>query len=393
MSSRSRSRAVRHGSRLTAAFCGLCVCLGGWAVLAPVCLWAQTALPPPKKAVRTDDGLLPSAAPDAPPVSSAQESEIFKAISGEVEAIFSKCKDAVVQIEATDLYGLHEGTGFFIDPAGTIYTQYSVAGRSCNLTVKFADKKYPAQCLVADPRSGATILKIDASPTPFLPIGRSADLRIASPIVVIGYPMDLPVTPTFGLIGGFDQRIFGRYLPTTHIRASVPVQPGEQGAPLLNAKGEVVGILAGQLDYGAVCLGLPIQAAEKVRSDYLRFSDVHPGWLGVIAEPVDGDEDRGSVTVTQVAEGSPAAKCGLKEGDVLIRLGGTPIRRFADLRDASFFLSADQKVPIMVRRGGEQLTLEARADDPPDARPAVAVKPDENVLPRLAMPFAPREAK
>ena len=372
----------------------MCVCLGSWAVLTPVRLWAQAAPPQTKKAARADGtGLLPSAAPDAPPVSSAQESEIFKAISGEVESIFSKCKDAVVRVEGTDLFGPTEGTGLFIDPAGTIYTQYSVAGQSWNLTVEFAGKRYPAQCLVADPRSGTTILKIDASQTPFLPIGRSSNLRIASPIVVIGYPMDLPVTPTFGLIGGFDQRIFGRYLPTTHIRASVPVQPGEQGAPLLNAKGEVVGILAGQLDYGAVCLGLPIQAAEKVRSDYLRFSDVHPGWLGVIAEPAAGDEDGGSVTVTQVAGDSPAAKCGLKEGDVLTRLGDTPIRRFADLRDASFFLSADQKVSIVVRRGDEQITLEAQADDPPDSRPAVAPKPEENVMPRLAMPFAPREAK
>jgi serine protease Do len=336
--------------------------------------------------------LLPSAAPDASPVTSAQESEIFQAISGEVSSIFSKCKDAVVRVEATDLYGVHEGTGFFIDPAGTIYTQYSVAGRSWDLTVKFADKKYPAQCLVADRRSGTTILKIDASQTPFLPIGRSAELRIASPIVVIGYPMDLPVTPSFGLVGGFDQRIFGRYLPTTHIRASVPVEPGEEGAPLLNAKGEVVGILSAQLDYGAVCLGLPIQAAEKIRSDYLRYSGVRPGWLGVVAEPINGDEDQGTVTVTQVAEDGPAAKSGLKEGDVLIRLGGTPIHRFADLRDASFFLSADQKVPIVVKRGDETLTLEAQAGDPPDTRPPGAKPDDGSLLPRLAMPFAPVQA-
>ena len=85
-------------------------------------------------------------------------------------------------------------------------------------------------------------------------------------------------------------------------------------------------------------------------------------------------------------ENSPAAKCGLKEGDVLVRLGGTPIHRFADLRDASFFLSADQKVPIVVRRGDEQITLEAQAGDPPDARPVAARPADENVLPRLAMP-------
>ena len=90
------------------------VCLGSWAVLAPVQLWAQAAPPQTKKAARADGtGLLPRAAPDAPPVSSAQESEIFKAISGEVESIFSKCKDAVVRVEGTDLFGPTEGFFFF----------------------------------------------------------------------------------------------------------------------------------------------------------------------------------------------------------------------------------------------------------------------------------------
>ncbi len=388
----SRPSASASGACLNAVCFSLCVCLGGWAVCGPLPLWAQATPSTLGKSGKADDaGLLPSAVPDAP-VSPAEESATFKAISGEVETIFNKCKDAVVRIEATDLYGPHEGTGFLIDPAGTIYTHFSVASaRTWDMTVKFANQKYPATCLLADPRSGVTILKIDASQTPFLPIGRSADLRVASPIVVIGYPEDMPVSPTFGLIGGFNQRVAGCYLSTTHIRANVPVQSGEQGAPLLNEKGEVVGMLVLQMDYGAICLGLPIQAAEKVRSDYMRFGTVRPGWLGVeVAGPMDSDDERNSVRVTQVVEEGPAAQCGLKQGDVLMRLGATPIRRFSDLRDASFFLSANEKVSIVVQRGERQVTLEAQAGDLPDTHPAsTAQKPlDENVLPRLAMPFA-----
>ena len=228
--------------------------------------------------------------------------------------------------------GRTRAPGFFIDPSGTIYTHYSVAGQSWNLTVEFADKKYPAHCLLADPRSGVTILKIEAGQTPFLPLGNSADLKIASPVVAIGYPMDLPESPTFGLVAGFDQKFLGHYLPTTHIRANVPVQPGEQGAPLLNEKGEVVGILVCQYDYGAVCLGLPIQAAEKVRADYLRYGVQRPGLDRRDRQAVDGDEEHGAVRVNDLADDSPAANCGLQNGDVLLRVGQTrhpQIRRSA----------------------------------------------------------------
>ena len=293
------------------------------------------------------------------------EKNAFQAISREVQAIFNKGKGAVVRIEATDAYGPHDGTGFFIDPAGTIYTHYSVAGRSWNLLVEFAGKKYPATCLLADPRSGVTLLNIHAGQTPFLPIGRSSDLKMASAVVAIGYPMDKPESATFGLVAGFDQKFFDRYMPVTHIRANVPVQNGESGAPLLNANGEVVGILTCQLDFGAVCLSLPIQAAEKVRADYLRFGRTRPGWIGVTAKPVSGNDEDSEITVEGLADGSPATDSGLLVGDTLLRVGNTPIHRFADLRDASFYLTADEAVPIMVEREGKEILVSVRAADPP----------------------------
>ncbi len=290
----------------------------------------------------------------------------FTQVGKEVGAIFAKCKGAVVRIEATDLYGPHSGTGFLIDASGTIYTHYSVAGQSWNLLVDFGGKKYPANCLLADPYSGVTLLNIQAGSTPFLPLGRSTDLRVASPVIAIGYPMDLPVSPTYGLVAGFDQKFLGRYLQTTHIRANVPVQSGESGAPLLNEKGEVVGILVCQFNYGSMCLGLPIQAAEKVRSDYLRFGKVRPGWIGVTAKPV-GKEDEDGVRVEDLAAESPAARSGLEDGDMLVSVGRTPIHTFADLCDASFFMTADETVPIVVQRGKERLTIQTHTVDPPGA--------------------------
>ena len=333
-------------------------------------------------------------APAPAATASPEPGEVFQAISGEVSNIFAKCKDAVVRIQAVDSMGTHAGTGFFIDPTGTIYTHYSVAGRAWNLTVEFADKKYPATCLLADPRSGVTLLSIQAGgPTPFLPLGNSADLKITSPVVSIGYPMDLPESPTFGLIAGFDQKFFDHYLPTTHIRANMPVQSGEQGAPLLNAKGEVVGILVCQYDYGAVCLGLPIQAAEKVRADYLRYGTTRPGWIGVTAKPADGDEEHGAVRVDALADDSPAAHSGLQNGDVLLQVGHTAIHKFGDLRDASFYLTADESVPITVERDGQEVTLKVHAADPPGGPPvATAPRGIEGNGIKLALPNVPRSA-
>ena len=195
------------------------------------------------------------------------------------------------------------------------------------------------------------------------------------------------------MVAGFDQKFFDHYLSTTHIRANVPVQSGEQGAPLLNARGEVVGILDCQYDYGAVCLGLPIQAAEKVRADYVRYGVPRPGWIGVTAKPVDGDEEHGAVRVQDLADDSPAAHCGLQDGDVLVRVGRTAIHKFGDLRDASFYLTADEQVPITVQRGDQEVTIKVQAADPPGG-PPVATPPKgiEGDGVRLALPNVPRSA-
>ena len=166
-------------------------------------------------------------------------------ISREVKSIFERCGNAVVKIHAVDEHSELSGTGFFIDPTGTIYTSYSVGGDADNFIVQFQGKKYHATQLLADLRSGIALLKVDAA-TPFLPIGKSSNLGLATPVVAIGYPLDLPESPSFGMIAGFDRKYLGRYFSTTHLRVNLPTQRGEAGAPLLNFKGEVVGILVEQ---------------------------------------------------------------------------------------------------------------------------------------------------
>ena len=282
------------------------------------------------------------------------------AISREVKAIFERCGNAVVKIQAVDEHSELSGTGFFVDPTGTIYTSYSVGGEAENFTVQFEGKKYHATQLMADLRSGIAILKVDAA-TPFLPIGKSAELGLATPVVAIGYPLDLPVSPSFGMIAGFDRKYLGRYFSTTHLRVNLPTQRGEAGAPLLNFKGEVVGILVSSVDSGSACYALPIDAAEKIRRDYVRFGDARHGWIGIDVQEADTTVEGSNAEMTQIRENTPAAGSGLEPGDILLQVGNVAVHKPEDVIDASFFISAGDAVPITVLRGDQKMTFNVQA--------------------------------
>ncbi len=297
----------------------------------------------------------------------------FEKLQQTVQAVFEKSRTAIVRIEAIDQHGHLSGTGFFICPSGTIFTSYTVGGESRDIFVTFEGQRYPAQRLVGDPRSGVAILKIDAE-TPFLTPGNSRQLTVGSPIIAIGYPMELALTPAFGTVGGFDLKYQGRYFATTHIRANVPVQRGEGGAPLLNGKGEVVGILISRLDSGSASFVLPIEAAEKVRKDFVRFHAVRPGWIGVhvkdLEEPVSGS----TALVEDVIVDAPAEKVGLQRGDVLLQVGEHRITSLEDVLDASFFLSAEDDTQLRVVREGSERELTVTPIDHPNLmRPRLPV--------------------
>ena len=285
-------------------------------------------------------------------------------ISTEVKRVFDQAKNAVVRIHAEDEHGRLAGTGFFIDPAGTIVTAYEVGGESWDLIAEFGSSRYPAQRLVADPRSGIALLKVSAN-TPWLSTGDSDELKLASPVVTIGYPMDLSVTPSFGMIGGFDLKYLNQYFSTTLIRVNIAAQRGEAGSPVMNLKGEVVGILIFPIDNRTACYALPIKAAEKVRTDYVRFGEVRPGWVGVSVVEADEPVRRSTAVIQSFAEGSPAIDSGLQEGDVLLRIGTVEIRSPPDVVNASFFLTAEQDVPITVLRDGKEITVTVTAADHP----------------------------
>lgn len=296
-------------------------------------------------------------------------------ISREVKEVFERSAKAVVKIRAVDQHGKLSGTGFFIDPAGTLYTAYSVGADADDFTVELDGKEIPARQVMSDRRSGIAMLKVDM-PTPALPIGHSKDLELTTPVLTVGFPLDLPKTPSFGMIAGFDRKFLGRYFSTTHLRVNLPTQRGEAGAPLLNFKGEVVGILVSSVENGSACYALPIDAAEKIRSDFVRFGEVRHGWVGINVAPAPSPIDGSRAQFTEIMRNTPAAESGAREGDILLQVGNTPVHEPEDVIDASFFITAGDPVPITVLRGNEKLTFTVEAGFHPASQgPPVIASP------------------
>ena len=319
-------------------------------------LWPRTLLLAACGLVAAASGRADEAAPSA-----------GDALQQQIRAVFDKSQSAVVRIEARDVDGKLAGTGFFIDPNGTILTSFSVGGEAQDLVVLHGAMKYPATRLISDPRSGVAILKVEAQ-TPFLTFGKSRELGLASPVITLGYPLDLPLTPSFGIVGGFDIKYLGRYFATTHIRANVPVQRGEGGSPLLNLRGEVVGILISSLENGSASHVLPIEAAEKVRQDFARFREVRPGWIGMQVVAAEESMHGSTAEIRGIVTDSPAQKAGLLRGDMLLQVGDRSVKTPEDVLDAVYYITVDEELAVRVVREDETMDFKVQPVDHPHFR-------------------------
>lgn len=289
---------------------------------------------------------------------------VAESIANEIRGVFERTRKCVVRIEATDHHSPLSGTGFFVDPSGIIYTSYTIGGETTDIVVCSGSGKMPARRLFADQRSGVAVLKVD-SETPFLSVGKSRAMSIGSPMVVVGYPMDLPISPSFGTVAGFDMMYAGRYFATRHIRCNLPVQRGQGGAPVLNMQGEAVGIVIASIDNGSACFTIPIEAAEKLRKDYMRFGELRAGWMGVGIETARKRTAGSTAEISMLNLGSPGAKAGLRSGDIILQINDHAITSAEDVLDASFFIAAEDDVAIKVARGEEQLDFQITAGNRP----------------------------
>lgn len=327
-------------------------------------------------------------AQEAAPEKSAPEKAVSEksptlaeAIATGVRQVMDKASPAVCRIETEDEHGRLAGSGFLIDSDGTVITSYSLGNASEELVVTVGEEKYPARRLIADARSGISLLKIDAAePLPCLKAAQAAPLGLGSPVVALGFPLELPLSPSFGIVAGFDAGFQGRYFAARHIRANAAIQRGEGGAPLLNLEGEVVGVLISAVENGSGLFALPIEAAQKILHDYRAHRRIRPGWLGADVRITDAPEHGSSARLRGLRPEGPGAKGGLRPGDVLLQVGAWKITSPEDVLNAAFYMTASEPVEIRVSRAGKEQTFTVTVTDPPDGEVPKISRPEQEMF-------------
>lgn len=294
----------------------------------------------------------------------ARASDIFLTGGDEANAIFDKAKGAVVQVRSGDKGYILAGTGFFMDDHGTVLTSSTILGENKNARVVIDGVEVDAKIIGNDPRSGLAMLRVDYDESPFLPLGSAASLKSGDGVIMIGYPMNLAVAPSQGPVSGFDDSYLAKVddssarsvaaverFATTHIHANVTISPGEVGGPLLNSQGEVVGLVATSPDNGKSIYALPVEAMDKIISDFNLYGAARYGWVGVnVTGAPDTGHDGRTVRVVQVVPGTPASQSGIQPGDTVMRIDLREIYRPADVLDASFFSHVGGTMTVVVRR-------------------------------------------
>lgn len=293
--------------------------------------------------------------------------DVFQLSGDEASALFDKAKAAVVQVHSGDPGFVLAGSGFFIDDQGTVLTSSTILGDNNSARVVINGVEMDAKILGNDPRSGLAMLRVSYGESPSLPLARASNLQTGDGVMTLGYPMNLPIAPSQGPVSGFDASFLTHDVPseleskgtvaalerfaTTHIHANIPISPGQVGGPLLNSRGEVVGIVATSPDDGRSIYALPVEAIAKLMADFNQFGRARYGWVGVnVREQPDTAHDGRTVRVVEAVPGTPASESGIRAGDTVMRIDSREIYRPADVLDASFFSQVGANMSVVVRR-------------------------------------------
>ena len=258
------------------------------------------------------------------------------------------------------------GSGFILTADGYVMTNAHVVEGADDVIVTLTDKReFKAKIIGADKRTDVAVVKIDATGLPAVKIGDVNRLRVGEWVMAIGSPFGLENSVTAGIVSA-KQRDTGDYLP--FIQTDVAINPGNSGGPLINMRGEVVGInsqiYSRSGGFMGISFSIPIDEAVRV-SDQLRSTGrVVRGKIGVqistvskdVAESIGLGKAQGAL-VTGVEAGSPAEKAGVEAGDVITKFDGKPLDKLADLPRWVGNTKPGAKSVITVFRRGKSLDL------------------------------------
>jgi len=298
-----------------------------------------------------------------------------------VGAIYQKVNAGVVEITATsngtssespfpfgDQQGgggqQAQGSGFVYDSAGHVVTNYHVVQDATSLTVTLADgSTYDATVVGTDPSSDLAVIKVDAPSDKLQPLslGDSGDVAVGDGVVAIGSPYGLEETVTSGIVSALGRTIEstnGYSIPGT-IQTDAAINHGNSGGPLFDLNGRVIGVNS-QIESESggntgVGFAIPSNTVRSVADQLIAGGQVEHAYLGV---SLQATTDGSGAQIGSVTDGSPAAKAGLRAGDVVTALDGDAIDTADDLSAAVTAKSAGDEVTVTYTRDGESHTAQ-----------------------------------
>jgi serine protease Do len=272
-----------------------------------------------------------------------------------------------------------QGSGFIISKEGHILTNNHLVGEADEVLVELANgRTVKAKTVGTDPESDVAVIQVEANDLTPVALGDSDKLQVGEWVLAIGNPMGLSHTVTAGIVSAVGRSGLNIATYENFIQTDAAINMGNSGGPLVNLNGQAVGINTAILGPGGGNIGIgfaiPINMARQVANQLIKTGTVERGYLGVVPQDLTEDlaaafglEEGKGVVLSQVTEGSAAAKAGLKTGDIVLEFRGTPIESAAQFRNLVAGGRPGEEVEMVVVRDGKRTTISATLDTRPSA--------------------------
>jgi serine protease Do len=276
------------------------------------------------------------------------------------------------------------GSGFIVSRDGYILTNNHVVADADRVTVTLLDKRtFSARVIGADPTTDVAVIKIDGTNLPVVSLGSDENARVGQWVVAIGNPLGLDFTVTAGIISSKGRNLPGllqnTYAITDFIQTDAAINPGNSGGPLVNIRGEVIGVnsaIASQTGfYAGYGFAIPITLARQVMDDLVAYGKVRRAVLGIAIDDVNAQSARSAglreiygviVQAYSPTDESPARRAGIEPGDVIISINGQRTDRVGTLQRIVRGHKPGETVTVEVMRFGDRKTFRVRLAEAPE---------------------------
>jgi serine protease Do len=279
------------------------------------------------------------------------------------------------------------GSGVIVSSDGYIITNNHVVEKSDEIKVTLLDKRmFKGRIIGADPKTDIAIVRIDANNLPTIPWGDSEKLQVGEFVLAIGNPYGLSHTVTMGIISAVGRANVGIADYEDFIQTDAAINPGNSGGPLVNIKGDLIGINTAIFSrtggYQGIGFAVPSNMVRPLMSQLIQKGKITRGWLGVtiqemtpeISQKFGLEKSRGAL-VSDVAKGSPAEKAGILRGDIIVEFNGKNVKDVASLRNMVSQSKVGSDVSLKILRSGKEYNVRLFIAELP--REVAEVVPDQ----------------